>query len=148
MPWKGSHFCLPIFQFFLLIFTLIFLNDILLFLDLSIWDIIGWLLVMEGKDIKFFIYHLHLPIRVVHILGLNHIQCIHHYVYINILHNSDDRATACNVGDPGSVPGSGKPPGEGNGNPLQYSCLGNPMDRGAWWATLHGVAKSETRLSD
>ena len=96
---------------------------------------------MEGKDIKFFIYHLHLPIRVVHILGLNHIQCIHHYVYINIPHSSDDRATACNVGDPGSVPGLGRPPGEGNGNPLQYSCLGNPMDRGAWWATVHGVAE-------
>ena len=48
----------------------------------------------------------------------------------------------------GSIPGSGKYPGEGNGNPLQYSCLENPTDRGAWWATVHGVAKSQTRLSD
>ena len=46
-----------------------------------------------------------------------------------------------NAGDVGSIPGSGRSPGEGNGNPLQYSCLGNPMDRGAWRATVHGVAK-------
>ena len=45
-------------------------------------------------------------------------------------------------------PGSGRSPGEGNGNPLQYSCLENPMDGGAWWATVHGVTKSRTRLSD
>ena len=49
-----------------------------------------------------------------------------------------------NAADPGSIPGSGRSPGEGNGNPLQYSCLENPMDRGAWWATIHGVAKSRT----
>ena len=46
-----------------------------------------------------------------------------------------------NAGDVGSIPGSERPPGEGNGNPLQYSCMGNPMDRGAWWAVVHGVAK-------
>ena len=55
---------------------------------------------------------------------------------------------AYNAGDLGSIPGSGRSPGEGNGNPLQYSCLENPMDRGAWWATVHGVAESRTRLSD
>ena len=49
-----------------------------------------------------------------------------------------------NAGDEGSIPGSGRSPGGGNGNPLQYSCLENPMDRGAWWATVHGVAKSRT----
>ena len=53
-----------------------------------------------------------------------------------------------NAGDTGSIPGSGISPKEGNGNPLQYSCLGNPMERGARWATVHGVAKSQTRLSD
>ena len=49
--------------------------------------------------------------------------------------------------DVGLIPGSGKSPGGGNGNPLPYSCLGDPMDRGAWWAAVHGVAKSQTRLS-
>ena len=51
-----------------------------------------------------------------------------------------------NAGDVGSIPGSGRSPGEGNGNLLQYSRLGNPMDRGVWWATVHGVAKSRTLL--
>ena len=58
------------------------------------------------------------------------------------------KASACNAGDLGSIPGLGRSPGEGNGNPLQYSCLENPMDGGAWWATVHGVAKSWTRLSE
>ena len=61
---------------------------------------------------------------------------------------SDGKASAYNVGDPGSIPGLGRSPGEGNGNPLQYSCLENPMDGGAWLATVHGVAKSRTQLSD
>ena len=56
--------------------------------------------------------------------------------------------SACNAGDPASVPGWGRAPGEGNGNPLQYSYLENPLDRGAWQATVHGVAKSQTRLSN
>ena len=54
---------------------------------------------------------------------------------------SEVKASACDAGDLGSIPGSGRSPGEGNGNPLQYSCPGNPMDRGAWWATVHGVIK-------
>ena len=49
--------------------------------------------------------------------------------------------STCNAGDPGSIPGSGRSPGEGNGNPLQYSCLENPMDRGAWQAIVHGVTR-------
>ena len=57
---------------------------------------------------------------------------------------SDGKASVCNVGDPGSIPGLGRSPGEGNGNPLQDYCLENPMDRGAWRATVHGVAKSRT----
>ena len=61
---------------------------------------------------------------------------------------SEFKVSAWNAGDPGSIPGSGRSPGEGNGNPLQYSCLENSMDRGAWWATVYGVAKSRTRLSD
>ena len=53
---------------------------------------------------------------------------------------------AMQAGDPGLIPGLGRSPGEGNGNPLQYSCLENPMARGAWQATVHGVAKSPTQL--
>ena len=52
---------------------------------------------------------------------------------------------SANAGDAGSIPGSGRPPKEENGNPVQHSCLGNPMDRGAWWATIHGITnKSDT----
>ena len=58
--------------------------------------------------------------------------------------SSDSKESACNAGDPGLIPGSGRSPGEGNGNPLQYSCLNKTMDRGAWWATVHGVIKSWT----
>ena len=58
------------------------------------------------------------------------------------------KASACKAGNPGSIPGSGRTPGEGNGNPLQYSCLENFMDGGAWWARVHGVAKSQTQLSN
>ena len=54
---------------------------------------------------------------------------------------SDHKASACNVGDLGSIAGWRRSPGEGNGNPLQYSCLENPMDRGAWWVTVRGVSK-------
>ena len=60
---------------------------------------------------------------------------------------SDSKESACNVGDPGSIPESGRSPGEGNGNPLQYSCLENPMNREAWWVTVHGVTESWTWLT-
>ena len=62
----------------------------------------------------------------------------------HIAGGSDDKESACNVGDSGSVPESGRSPGEGHGNLLQYSCLENPMDRGAWWATDHGVSELDT----
>ena len=62
--------------------------------------------------------------------------------------SSDGKASAYNAGDPGSISGSGRSPGEGNGNLLQYYCLENPMDGGFWEATVHGVTKSRTRLSD
>ena len=56
---------------------------------------------------------------------------------------SDDKASAYNARDPGSIPGLGRSPGEGNGNPFQYSCLENSMDREAWQSTVHGVAESD-----
>ena len=58
------------------------------------------------------------------------------------------KKSSCNAGDMGSIPGLGRSPGEGNGNPLQYSCLENPMERGAWGITVHGVAKSQMGLSE
>ena len=61
---------------------------------------------------------------------------------------SDGKKSTCNTGDLGSIPVWGRSPGGGHGHPLQYSCLENPMDRGTWWATVHGVAKSWTQLSD
>ena len=61
---------------------------------------------------------------------------------------SDGKESACNAGDLGSIPGLGRSPGEGNGNPLQYPCMENSMDRGAWQATVHGVTRSQTRLSN
>ena len=76
-------------------------------------------------------------------------SCLVHTTVINSPPGgSDGKASACNVGDSGSIPRWGRSPGEGNGNPVQYACLENPMDGGAWRATVHGVTKSRTRLSD
>ena len=72
----------------------------------------------------------------------------HIYILRGFPHSSVRKEPACNVGDTGSIPGLGRSPGEGNGNPLQYSCLENPMDRGAWQAIVHGVAESQTQLND
>ena len=58
------------------------------------------------------------------------------------------KESTCSAGDAGMIPDLGSSPGEGTSNPLQYSCLGNPMDRGAWWATVHGVTESQTPLND
>ena len=69
-------------------------------------------------------------------------------VYKGFPGGSDSKESACNVGDLGSIPGSGRSPEEENDNPLQYSCLENPMDRGACSAAIHGVAESRTQLSD
>ena len=62
--------------------------------------------------------------------------------------SSDGKESACNAGDPGLIPGLGRSPGGGKGYPLQYSCLGNSMDEGAWWATVHGVTRSRTQLNN
>ena len=68
--------------------------------------------------------------------------------FSSFLCGSDSKESACNAGDMSSIPGLGRSPGEGNGNPFQYSCLENPMDGGAWWAPVHGITKSQTQLSD
>ena len=72
------------------------------------------------------------------------IYYIHTYIHMGFPGGSDGKESACNAGDLGSIPGLGRSPTEGNGNPLQYACLKNPMDRLAWRATVHGVAKSLT----
>ena len=64
--------------------------------------------------------------------------------YLGFPGGSNSKASACNEGDLGLIPGLGRSPGEGNGDPLQYSCLDNSKDRGAWWATVYGVTKSQT----
>ena len=61
---------------------------------------------------------------------------------------SDEKESACNAGDPGSIPGLGRSPSKGNGYPRQYSCLKNSTERGAWWAIVHWVTKSQIQLSD
>ena len=63
------------------------------------------------------------------------------YLVVNEPGGSVSKVSACKAGDSGSIPGSGRSSGGGNGNPLQYSCLGNPIDRGTWWVIVHGVAK-------
>ena len=70
----------------------------------------------------------------------------HTWLHHLLAGGSDNKESACNAGDPGSIPGLRRSPGAGNGNPLQYSCLENPMDRGAWWTILHRVTKSQTQL--
>ena len=72
-----------------------------------------------------------------------------HILYITwgLRGGSDNKESACTAGDQGLIPGSGRSPGEGSGNPLQYSCLENSKDRGAWWVTVHGISKSWTQLS-
>ena len=69
------------------------------------------------------------------------------YTELDFPGGSDGKASVYNAGDPDLIPGSGRSPEEGNGNPLQYSCLENPTEGEAWWATVHGVTRSRTRLS-
>ena len=77
------------------------------------------------------------------ILGVDEVP-VYIYIYWDFPGSSEGKESAFNAGDLGSIPGWGRSPGEGNGNPLQYSCLENSMDRGAWWATIHRVAQSWT----
>ena len=80
-------------------------------------------------------------------MACRHFDDGHSYWY-RLPCSSKGKESACNVGDQGSIPGLGSSSGEGNGNPLQYSCLENFIDREVWWATVCGVAKSRTQLSD
>ena len=106
------------------------------------------------------LYHLSVYISIVYY----HLSIYHNYLSIDLSSmyylsidlssvyylstSSVGKEFACSAGDLGSIPGLGRFPGEGSGNPLQYPCLENLMDRGAWWAAVHGVTKSQARLSD
>ena len=82
------------------------------------------------------------------ISGLYFVPFDYTYVFHLTSGGLDVKESACNVEDPGSAPGLGRFPGEGNGNTFQYSCLENSIVRGAWWPTVHGVTKSQTRLGN
>ena len=77
-------------------------------------------------------------------INSNSAQCIRSICVMGFPGDSDSKESACNAGDPGLIPGSGRSPGEGNGYPLQYSFLENSIDRGSWQVTVHAVAKSQT----
>ena len=77
-----------------------------------------------------------------------HFLTVKYFLIRGFSGGSDSKESACNAGDIGLIPGAGRSPGKGNGNSLQYSCLENSVDRGAWWATVHGVAKRWTWLND
>ena len=83
--------------------------------------------------------------RIVYILFILNAS---YYLSLGFSGGSVIKNSSANAGDAGSIPGLGRFPEEGNGNPLQYSCLGIPMDRGAWQATVHGVAESQIKLSN
>jgi len=82
------------------------------------------------------------------LVNLKNIQTIRKVQLWGFLGSSDGKESVCNEGDPGLITRSVRFPKEGNGCPLQYSLLENPINRGAWWATVHGVTKSQTQLSD
>ena len=91
-------------------------------------------------------YYFYLP-KVFHVLDMKTLELLSP-TELNFPGGSDGKASVYNAGDLGLIPGLGRSPAEGNGNPLQYSCLENPMDGGTWEAAVHGVATSRTRLSD
>ena len=93
-------------------------------------------LIVSTQVIDFFLYILYNPLFWYRIIGI-----LLPYIFPG---GSDGKESACNAGDPGSIPGSGISPGEGNSNPLQYSCLKNLMDRGALWATVQRDTQSQT----
>ena len=111
---------------------------------------VRYISVLQYLAVGYCVAKLKLLYRLLYLmLFISEYACHSDYLWSVIIYggfpsNSVGKASACNVGDLGSIPGLGRSPGEGNGNPLQDSCLENPMDRGAWWATVHGVAESDT----
>ena len=100
------------------------------------------------KWLKFFKPHYSLSVKRDVSVHLKRMRIEQVYVYNGLSRWLGGKESTSNARDMGSIPGSGSSPGGGNGNPLKYSCLGNSMDRGTWWATVGGVAKSRTQLSN
>ena len=100
------------------------------------------LLAVQGT-LKSLLLHHNLKASVLQRSAFFMVQFSHPYMTIGKTMAQIVEVSACNAGDLSLVPGSGRSPGEGNGNPLQYSCLENSMDGGAWWATVHGVIESD-----
>ena len=134
------------------------LSGMLLTYSFSIWVLGPWaFLVMKIHQtvllghVHFFLYVYYTSIKTTikmrRTLSWKTLVCVHIHIKGGFPGDSDGKESACNAGDPGSIPGLGRSPGERNGNPLQYSCLENSMDGGAWQAIVHAVAKSRIRLS-
>ena len=104
----------------------------------------GQVLLFTSLEIIFFIHFFFFLLLYLSTSSLTHMMLY----CLDFPGGSEVKESACNAGDLDSIPGSGRSPGEGNGNLHQYSCLENPMDGGAWWATVHRVAKSKARLSN
>ena len=107
---------------------------------------LGWLYIRALVE-----YLSHFNFRAffwLNMISLNLSNCIQLKLKTGFPGSLDNKESACSAGDLGWIPGSGKLPREGKGYPLQYFCLENYMERGAWWTTVHGVAKSRTGLSD
>ena len=102
----------------------------------------------KSSDIKITLFIIIFPCSLISLPSVfseNLLRTIKDYIFwLGFPGGSECKASACNARDLGLIPGWGRSPGEGNGNPLQYSCLENPMDGEAWWATVHGVTKSRT----
>ena len=120
--------------------------NIQFFLMFNILDI-RHILVALSFLLKFYLHFFVFGLHCCHFFLFKYIFVFCCQTLLDFLGGSDDQESACNAGDLSSILVLGRLPGEGNGNLLQYSRLGNPMDRGAWWATDHGVAKSWTWLS-
>ena len=127
-------------------------NDCTLYLDFQLHKELAVLHCFHGQLEKMSIFYLiYVSDSIMSIQITSCIQSlfdIHIQVFPIFPGGSVSKESACNAGDLGSIPGSGRDPGEGNGNPLQYSCLENSMDKGAWWTTVHVLTQSQTQLID
>ena len=154
--WSGIPISLKIFQFVMMhtvkVFSIVSEAEVYVFLEFPffLYDPADFSNLTSGSS-AFSISSLYIWKFLVHVLLKRSLKDFEHY-FASMCALSwvaqDGKESACNAGDLGLIRGSGRSPGEGKGNPLWYSCLENSMDRRAWRATVHGVPKSRTQLSD